>query len=112
MKLIKTINTNNEIIQFYNNQLDGGSKVTMNGKTFWIIRINKNFINSTIKRRKEVNGVYKTPTYKCCRNCNQTKLSEYNFYTSTHNKDGLQNVCKQCVKQKAKQYREELKSVA
>ena len=111
MKTIKTITTKTHTINLYNQPLKGGESINMNGRQYWMVRINNEFVNSTINRRKEVNGNYK-PSHKCCNNCGETKLTEYNFYTSTYNKDGYQNICKQCVKVKAKKYREELELVA
>jgi len=111
MKLIKTINKENEIIKFYNQPLNGGESIIWNGKQYWMVTIKKDFINSKIKRRKEVRGNYKVSS-KCCRNCNETKLTEYNFYTSTYNSDGYQSICKQCVRESHKQYRQQLKNVA
>ena len=111
MKLIKTINKENEIIKFYNQPLNGGESIIWNGSQYWMVRIKKDFINSKIKRRKEVKGNYKVSS-KWCKNCNETKLTEYNFYTSTYSSDGYQSVCKQCVRETHKQYRQQLKSVA
>ena len=110
MKLIKTISKENEIVKFYNQPLDGGESITMDGRQYWMVRIKKDFINSKINRRKEVVGNYKV-TSKCCKNCNETKMTEYNFYTSTYSKDGYQSVCKQCVRESHKQYRQQLKMV-
>lgn len=110
MRLIKTVNRENEIVKFYNQPLEGGESITMNGRQYWMVRIKKDFINSKINRRKEVRGNYKVST-KCCRNCKETKLTEYNFYTSTTNSDGYQHICKQCVREIHKQYRQQLKMV-
>jgi len=111
MKLIKTINKPNEIVKLYNQPLDGGVSVRMNDRQYWMVTIKKDFINSKINRRKEVVGNYKVTT-KCCKNCKETKMTEYNFYTSTYNSDGYQSICKQCVRESSKQYRQQLKMVA
>lgn len=110
MKLIKTINKENEIVKLYNQPLDGGISVKINGRQYWMITIKKDFINSKINRRKEVVGNYKVST-KCCSNCKETKSTEFNFYTSTYSKDGYQSICKQCVRESHKQYRQQLKMV-
>ena len=111
MRLIKTINRQNEVVKLYNQPLDGGESITMNGIQYWMVTIKKDFINSKINRRKEVVGNYKTST-KCCKNCKETKSTEYNFYTSTYSKDGYQSICKQCVRVTHKQYRQQQKLVA
>ena len=46
MKLIKTINKENEIVKLYNQPLDGGISVKMNGRQYWMVTIKKDFINS------------------------------------------------------------------
>ena len=51
MKLIKTINRENEIEKLYNQPLEGGVSVRMNDKQYWMVTIKKDFINSKIKRR-------------------------------------------------------------
>ena len=111
MKLIKTINKENEVVKLYNQPLEGCVSVRMNDRQYWMVTIKKDFINSKINRRKEVVGNYKVST-KCCRNCKETKSTKYNFYTSTYSSDGYQSICKQCVRESHKQYREELKMVA
>jgi hypothetical protein len=111
MKLIKTINRENEIVKLYNQPLEGGVSVRMNDKQYWMVTIKKDFINTKIKRRINVKGNYSVSS-KCCKNCKETKMTEYNFYSSTYSSDGYQSVCKQCVRETAKQYRQQLKNVA
>lgn len=36
MRLIKTINRQNEVVKLYNQPLDGGESITMNGRQYWM----------------------------------------------------------------------------
>ncbi|NVK75887.1 MAG: hypothetical protein HWE24_20625 [Oceanospirillaceae bacterium] len=111
MKLIKTINRENEIVNFYNQPINGGESIIMGGRQYWMVRINKDFSNSEINRRKEVRGNYNV-SIKCCKNCNSTMSVKNNFYTSTYSKDGYQSICKHCAKKQNKEYYNEMKLVA
>ena len=63
----------------------------------------KTLINSS--KEETFNSIATSSMFK------ETKSTEYNFYTSTYSKDGYQSICKQCVRESHKQYREELKMV-
>jgi len=49
MRLIKTINKPNEIVKLYNQPLDGGVSVKMNGRQYWMVTIKKDFRNENVK---------------------------------------------------------------
>ena len=106
MKLIKTINRENEIIKFYNQPVNGGESIIWNGRQYWMIREYKNlklntkygFGKSSIKNKK-------------CGNCSKNQ-SVTHFYNDSYSKDGYSHWCKSCCKEYNKEYNQQLKDVA
>ena len=105
MRLIKTINRQNEVVKLYNQPLNGGESITMNGRQYWMIKEYKNLTdNKTLGFGKS------SIRQKQCGNCSKTN-SVSQFYTDSYSKDGFTHWCKSCVKEYSKQYRQQLQMV-
>ena len=106
MKLIKTINRENEIVKFYNQPLNGVVTIIWNGRQYWMIKEYKNLNDN------KTQGFGKSSIrQKQCGNCSKTN-SVTQFYNDSYSKDGLSHWCKSCVKEYNKHYREQKKLVA
>lgn len=106
MKLIKTINRENEIVKFYNQPLNGGESIIMGGRQYWMIREFKNL------KENKLGGFGKSNIReKQCGNCN-TNQSVQHFYNDSYSKDGYSHWCKSCCKTYHKNHNKELKLVA
>lgn len=105
MRLIKTINKQNEVVKLYNQPLNGGESITMNGRQYWMIKEYKNLTdNKTLGFGKS------SIRQKQCGNCSKIN-SVSQFYTDSYSKDGFTHWCKSCVKEYSKQYRQQLQMV-
>ena len=103
MKPVREIKSATEIRQFFLNPVDGGSKVTIGGKHYYMLIVDRGFSEQGIKRRKKPQGAFKV-NEKTCMTCGLTKSVDKHFYTSTNSKDGYGGMCKECVKIQGKQY--------
>ena len=111
MKTVKTITTKTHTINLFNQPIKGSESITMSGRQYWMVKINNEFVNSTINRRKVVNGNFNM-SHKCCGSCGETKSTKDNFYTDSYSSNGYSHWCKSCVKVYSKKHKEELQLVA
>ena len=90
MCLVKEFKKGNEIVRIFNNEINGGISVKMNGKLYWMLRENSEGVNRWSKSvlNNELN-------YKKCSNCGVKKDVKY-FYVSKNNVDGYSNYCGSC----------------
>ena len=96
MKVLKTMKTDTEIIKFYNNPLLGGEKITMGGRTYYMMKTKLDFENKEINRLEDnVHVLYKNINSVKCNNCQESKPVKH-FYRDNSNSRGYHNRCKQC----------------
>jgi len=90
MSLVKEFKKGNEIIRLFNNEINGGDVVKMNGKVYWMLRDNVNGVNRWSKSELNDKVSYK----KCC-NCGVKKNVKH-FYVSNNSVDGYSRYCGSC----------------
>lgn len=96
MKLLKTVKTDTEIIKFFNQPLLGGEKITMGGRTYFMLKTKLDFENREITRHDtKVHVLHQNVHSLKCNNCHETKSVKH-FYKDSRNSRGYHNRCKQC----------------
>ena len=93
MSLVKTIDKGDEVVKLFNHQLLGGEKVTIDGKTYWMMVEKK---STKVKRHNEEGYVSNTKT-KVCGNC-EVEKSVDEFPKDSYSSDGYHIRCMECNK--------------
>ena len=106
MNIIKTIKSNNKILNFHLHYVKGSEKVNMNGKHCYMVTKHTD-INLNNKYGYGISNI----TQKRCSCCGSVEKVTH-FYNDSYSNDGYSSWCKSCVKTYSKNYREELKLVA
>ena len=105
-KLIKTLKSNKEIRNFYQLPLRGGEKVTMDGKSLYMVIQNLDDYGKPIQHR--VKYPKTNIREKECGNCGK-RVGVAFFYTDSYNSSGYSHWCKKCCKDYSKEYIKEKK---
>ena len=93
MSLVKTINKGDKVIKLFSHQLLGGEKVSIGGKTYWMM-VEKKKVE--VKRHNE-DGFVSNIKNKVCGNCKVEK-SVNEFPKDSYSSDGFHIRCMECNK--------------
>ena len=93
MSLVKTIDKGDELVKLFDHPLLGGEKITMNGKTYWMM-IEKKDVK--VKRHKS-DSLESSVKRKTCGNC-QVEKSVDEFPKDSYSNDGYHIRCMECNK--------------